>query len=481
MIINAAPGIPPAAARRAYHHIIMNNKLSLVAVASLTAIMASSCHIYKKFEMPQDEPLTREYTEARDAETDSAAFGNLAWQQVFTDPVLVDLINGALANNTNLDNARLNIEIAHANLRGARLSYLPSLTLAPQGGASSVANGKLTNWNYTIPLSASWEVDIFGKLLNSKRGAEAAYQQTKDYEQAVRSQIIGGVANCYYAISTLKSQLQLNRETAEIWRQNVQVMQDYKEAGMTNEAAVVQARANYIGILASITDLEASLTEAYNTLSLLMNEMPHEWAIPADAELTVPQILRDGVPMRELAARPDVRAAEMNLASAYYSTNLARAAFYPGLTISANYGFTNQLGSFISNPGEWFANLAGSLVAPLFSRGQNIARLQAAKAQQQQALNNFEYTLLNAAAEVSNNLSSLENSRKKAGHLTDKVDNLDKSVQYTSELFGAGSATYLEVLTAQSSLLAAQMEQLNCRLTQAQSLIALYQSLGGGR
>lgn len=459
----------------------MNNKLSLIAVAALATVMASSCNIYRKFEMPQDDALTREYVEARDAEADPAAFGNLRWQDVFTDPTLADLIERALANNTNLNNAKLNIDIAHANMRGARLAYLPSLTLAPQGGASSIANGNLTNWNYNIPLSASWEVDIFGKLLNSKRGAEAAYQQTKDYEQAVRSQIIGGVANCYYAISTLKAQLNLNRETAEIWRQNVEVMKAYKEAGMTNEAAVVQAHANYIGILASITDLETSLDEAYNTMSLLMNEMPHQWAIPADATLQVPVIAREGVAMRELAARPDVRAAEMNLAKAYYTTNSARAAFYPSLNITANYGFTNQLGTMITNPGQWFANLAGSLVAPLFSRGQNIARLEAAKAQQQQALNNFEYTLLNASAEVSNALTTLDNSRTKAELLTEQVSNLTRSVEYTGELFGAGSATYLEVLTSQSSLLSAQMNQLNCSLTQSRAIISLYQALGGGR
>ena len=458
-----------------------HNIFTLAAVAALTSVMLGSCGLYKKFEMPTDSALTSEYAEARSAEVDSAAFGNLRWQEVFTDPMLVDLIERALANNTNLANAKLNIDIAHANMRGARLSYLPSLALAPSGGASSVANGSLTGWNYTIPLTASWEVDIFGKTLNSKRGAEASFQQAKDYEQAVRSQIIGGVANCYYAISSLKSQLNLNRATAEIWRRNVEVMKAYKEAGMTNEAAVVQSQANYINILASITDIETSLDEAYNTMSLLVNEMPHEWNIPADAVLSVPTIARDGVEMRELAARPDVRAAEMSLATAYYATGSARAAFYPGLTITANYGFTNLLGGMIRNPGEWFANLAGSLVAPLFSRGQNIARLEAAKAQQQQALNTFEYTLMNAAAEVSNALTTIEKTDEKALLIADQVDNLEKSVDYTSQLFAAGSATYLEVLTAQSSLLTAQMSQLNCRLAHTKSIISLYQSLGGGR
>lgn len=455
--------------------------ISRVAAAMTALALLSGCNLYKKFEMPTDNALQSEYAEARQSQIDSAAFGNLSWQQVFTDPALADLINRALANNTDLNNAKLNIDVAHANMRGARLSYLPSLTLAPSGGASSVSNGKLTGWNYTIPLSASWEVDVFGKILNTKRGAEASYRQAQDYEQAVRSQIIGAVANCYYSIATLESQLRLSRETAEIWRENVQTMKDYKLAGRTNEAAVVQSQANYLSILASITDLETSLEQANNTMSLLLNEMPQRWEISPDARLQAPTIYRDGVPMRELAARPDVRAAEETLAVAYYATNSARAAFYPGLTITANYGFTNMLGSMIKNPGDWFASLAGSIVAPIFARGQNLARLQAAKAQQKQALNTFQYTLLNASAEISNALTAYDKNNEKAEFLVEQVDNLEKSVYYTKELFASAGSTYLEILTAQSSLLSAQMSQLNCELAKAQAVINLYQSLGGGR
>ncbi|MDE7394399.1 MAG: TolC family protein, partial [Muribaculaceae bacterium] len=209
---------------------------SLVAVALVAT--ATGCNIYKKFEMPQSDALLGEYVEACEQEVDTTTFGNLQWQEVFTDPVLVDYINRALQNNTNLANAKLNIDIAHANMRGARLSYLPSLSIGAQGGASSIDNSKLSGWNYTIPLTASWEVDIFGKILNNKRSAEASYRQAEDYAQAVRSQIIGGVANCYYSIATLEAQLRLNRETAEIWRENVEVMKNYKLAGRTNEPAV---------------------------------------------------------------------------------------------------------------------------------------------------------------------------------------------------------------------------------------------------
>ena len=448
----------------------------MCVAAALGAGMLSSCHIYKKFDMPQDTAMTREYVEAKEAPVDSTAYGNLSWQQVFTDPLLQDYINRALANNINLDNAKINVEVARANMLGARLSYLPAVAINAWYACNEVG------WNYNIPMAISWEIDVFGKILNNKRSAETAVRMQQDYMQAVRSQIITGVASCFYSIANLNAQLQLSRETADLWKQNVEIMKDYKEAGRVTQAAVVQSQAQYWSILASITDLETALVQANNSMSLLLNEQPQTWAIPADARMENPQVLREGVPMRELAMRPDVRAAEESLAVAYYATNSARAAFYPGLSISTNGGFTNLLGSIIKNPGDWFVQLAGSLAAPLFSRGQNIARLKGAKLQQEQAMNNFEQTLLNAAAEVYNNCVALEKSAEKSAFLSKQVKDLEEAVEATNLLMAYdGRTTYLEVLTAQSSLLSAQMSFLSTELSRQQALINLYQSLGGGR
>jgi NodT family efflux transporter outer membrane factor (OMF) lipoprotein len=380
-----------------------------------------------------------------------------------------------------MSNAKLNIDIAQAQLKGARLSYLPSVTFAPNGAGSSY-DGSAMSWTYQLPLAVSWEVDIFGKLLNTNRKAKAALLQSEAYSQAVRSQLIAGVANCYYTIAMLEKQLQISRETADIWKENVEVMKNLKLAGRVTESAVVQSAANYYSILASITDLEVSLHEANNSMSLLMNVMPQTWGISADAEFNTPAILRDGIPMHELASRPDVRAAEQSVAVAYYATNQARSSFYPGLTISANGGFTNLLGSFISNPGKWFVNLAGSLTAPLFARGQLISNLEATKAQQQQAMNNFEYTLISASKEVSEALLLYDKSSEKAELLAQQVENLKKAVEYTEDLLSlSGTTTYLEVLTAQQSLLSAQISEVTCQNAKARAAINLYQSLGGGR
>lgn len=453
-------------------------------VAALAITVLGSCNIYKKYQTPTDTPLTAAYAAAREQQPDSAAFGNLLWEDVFTDPLLVDLINTALQNNTSLANARLNIEVAQANLRGAKLAYLPSVVLAPTGSGSSMAGSDIS-WTYNLAGQVSWEVDIFGKLLNSKRAAKANLLKSEAYAQAVRSQLIAAVASNYYAIAAVREQLQLSRSTAVLWEQTVQTMRDLKEGGRgVTEAAVVQSAANYYSILSSITDLEVSLDELNNSMSLLLNTTPtNEWQVASTVDLTTPAILRAGVPMTELAARPDVASAEQTLAAAYYTTAGARAAFYPGLTISFSGGFTNQLGQIVKNPGEWFYQLAGSLTAPLFSRGQNIARLQASKAQQQQALNSFEYTLMNAAAEVSDAMTTYTKSLEKSALLQQQVMNLEKSVEYTQDLmlYSTGSTSYLEVLTAQQSLLSAQINQINTKLTRARAVINLYQALGGGR
>ena len=450
------------------------------ALGTALAVSLSGCHIYQKYETPTSTPLTKEYAEVKAQEVDSTAFGNLRWQDVFTDPVLVDLINRALENNTNLRNAQLNVEAAQAQLLGAKLAYLPSLALAPNGAGAKYASNPF-GWSYQLPAQASWEIDIFGKLLNGKRGAQAAVLQSEAYAQAVRSQIISAVATTYYTLAAVNEQLQLSRGTSELWKETVQKMRDLKLAGRVTEAGVMQSEANYYNILGQITDLEASVVQLNNTMSLLLNTMPQQWTVEAGAALSAPATARSGVAMSMLANRPDVAAAEQSLASAYYATNSARAAFYPGLTITANGGFTNLLGSMIVNPGDWFVQLAGSLVAPIFSRGRNIATLKAAKAQQQQAMNTFEYTLLSAASEVSNALTVYEKSREKAVFLDHQVEDLTKAVSMTQDLFiySTGDVDYLQVITAQQSLLGAQISRIACTQAGNLAVINLYQSRGG--
>lgn len=441
----------------------------------------SGCHIYQKYSLPENEAVVNDYKNALQTQPDSTALPYIGWKDVFTDPMLQSLITTALNNNKDLANARLNIDIARAQLKGAKLSYFPSLALNPNGGTASYG-GSHMNWSYTIPLALNWEIDAFGKILNRKRGAEATVQQTEAYHQAAQSQIICGVASTYYALVLLNQQLGLTKRTSEIWADQVQSMKDMKTAGMVNEAAVVQSEANYYSILASIPDLEQQIKITQNALSLLLNTYPQEWEVTSDLNFDIPESVVEGIPVSYLAVRPDVAAAERSLASAYYTTNSARAAFYPSINISAQGGFTNLLGSLVTNPGKWFVQLAGQLSAPLFSRGQNIATLEAAKASQQIALNNFEYSILNASAEVSDALVKYQKNKEKRIQVDKQIDALEKSVEYTQELLTFGqSTTYLEVLTARSALLQAQLASLGCWHNKTTALIELYQSVGGGR
>lgn len=456
-------------------------------MASLLLLAAglSSCHIYQKFELPVEQnSVVADYSRAIENQ-DSVGLGYIGWEEVFTDPQLQVYIRKALAENVNLDNARLNIDQARAQLKGAKLSYFPSLALQPNGGTAAytgMPSGANWNWTYTIPLAASWEIDAFAKILNRKRGAKAAVEQAEAYQQAVRSQIICGVASTYYTLVLLHQQLNLTKRTSEIWKDQVETMKLMKDAARTNEAAVVQSEANYYSVMASIPQLEQQIELTNNAFSLLLNTYPQEWKVTSDLTFNLPEEALSGTPVSYLATRPDIKAAEKSLAAAFYTTNSARAAFYPSLVISAQGGFTNLVGSIVKNPGEWFLQLAGSLTAPIFSRGQNIATLEAAKAAQAQALNNFTYAVLSASADVSNALVKINKANQQREFVSKQIDSLEKSVEYTNDLFQlTQSATYLEVLTARSSLLQAQLSALSCWHSGVAGMIEYYQAVGGGR
>ena len=455
-------------------------KLAVIAVVLATAM--SSCHIYSNYSLPE-EGVVGEYAQIKNEPVDSTMLGNLDWKQIFTDPTLQSYIERALENNIDLQNAKLNVDIAQAQLLGAKLNYLPSLALAPNGaGSKYFIDGASLTWTYQLPLVASWEIDIFGKTLNAKRKAKQSLLQSEAYRQAVRSQIIGAVANTYYALVTLNKQYAIFKQTAENWRESVEMMKQMKEAGRYNEVAVVQSQANYCSVQATIPAIEMSIHEANNTMSLLLNEKMTVWPVNNEAEpLVVTAGIDGGIPMKYVASRPDVAAAEHSFAAAYYQTNMARSGFYPSLVLSAQGGFTNIVGDMIMNPGKWFINLAGSLTMPLFARGQNIQNLKVSKAAQEQALNKFQYTVLNACAEVSNAYVTMTKTAQQRTYYTEQVANLAKAVEYNQDLQKYATATYLEVLTAQTQLLAAQQQMLNNELAISQASINLYQSLGGGR
>ena len=444
----------------------------------LAALALNSCGIYTSYHPTESVPdaLYGEEVATIDS-TDNLAL--LPWQTLFTDPQLQRLIEQGLQNNTDLLTAEQRVKEAEASLLSAKLAYLPSFTLAPQGGVSSFDGAKAT-WTYNIPVSASWEIDIFGRLRNAKRQAKALLEQSRDYQQAVRTQLIAGIANNYYTLLMLDAQLALAEQTRDSWKETVEATRALMEAGMANEAAVSQMEATYYAIATSVLDLKDQINTAENSLSLLLAEPAHTIERGSLEGQSFPTHLAVGVPLELLRNRPDVRSAEHTLESAFYVTNQARAAFYPQIVLGGSAGWTNSGGGMIVNPGEWLLSAVGSLTQPIFQKGTNIARLKVAKAQQEEARLGFQQTLLNAGSEVNEALVQYQTATEKTDYYARQVESLGRALESTSLLMTHGNTTYLEVLTAQQSLLNAQLTQVANRFAQIQGLINLYHALGGG-
>lgn len=454
----------------------------------VATFLLSSCHIYKAYERPDVDiqHLYRDTVAADNRDSsdtlslaDTVSLGSRPWREVFADPALQSLIEQGLQGNTDLQSALLRVKQAEATLLSSRLAYLPSLKLAPEGTISSFDKQSATR-TYQLPVAASWEVDLFGNLLNAKRGAKVALLQSEAYQQAVQTQLIATIANSYYTLLMLNRQLAISEETTCNWEQSVATMKALKTAALTNEAAVTQSEANYYMVKATLPDLRRQIREGENSLSLLLGQAPQQIFRSGWQPLELPEQLSAGVPLQLLANRPDVRQAEMALASAYYNTNGARSAFYPQITISGSAGWTNNAGEAILNPARFLATAVGSLAQPLFNKGTNIARLKIAKAQQEEALLNFRQSLLNADSEVSNALYQFHSSGEKSKQCIRQIASLNNSVAYTQELMRLGTSTYLEVLTAQQSLLTAQLTEVSDNFEQMQAVISLYRALGGG-
>jgi efflux transporter, outer membrane factor (OMF) lipoprotein, NodT family len=451
-----------------------------------TTILMSSCQIYKTYKRPDDikvAGLYRDTVSGNDTlAADTANFGNTPWKKVFTDPLLQSLIEEGLQNNADVRTAALKVKEAEAPLLTAKLAFAPSLTLSPQGTISSFDHSAATK-TYSLPVTSSWQVDLFGQLLNPKRGAEASLKQAKAYQQAVQSRIIANVANMYYTLLMLDRQLEISKETADILKRNTETMQAMKDAALynTTAAAVEQSRTAYGQVLASLPEISRSIHETENSLCILLSKSPQTIQRSVLEQQSLPTEFSAGVPIQLLSNRPDVKAAEMALAYAFYNTNTARAAFYPRITLSGSAGWTNSAGGAIINPAKFLASAVGSITQPLFDNGINIAKLKIAKAQQEQAKIQFEQTLLNAGNEVSNALYQYQTATEKTNSRNIQVNSAKNAADYTKDLFKLGTSTYLEVLSAEQSYLSAQLSEVSDTYDRMQAIINLYQALGGGR
>ena len=433
---------------------------------------------YRTYERPAIAETDSLYLRST-ASADSASIADLSWRELFTDPLLQNLIDSGIANNTDLNIARLKVEEAQALLTASKLAYLPSVSLTPQGTLRSVEDGSTTK-SYDLAASADWEIDLFGRITNAKREARAVLEQSEAYRQAVQTQLVATIANSYYSLLMLDKQYEISRSTAELWAENLRVMRALKEAGQTTEMAVAQIEASKLAVDASLLTMQQQITEMENSISSLLGDVPRQIERSTLDAQSFPDTLSVGVPLQLLQRRPDVRQSEAALAAAFYVTNQAYAAFYPSITLSGSAGWTNAAGAVITNPGQWLFTAVGSLVQPLFNRGQNVANLKVAKAQQQEALLTFRQSLLDAGTEVNNALLQWQTARQRLVIDQQQIASLQSAVHSSELLMLHSSQNYLEVLTARQTLLEAELSAVSDRFDEIQGVINLYHALGGG-
>ena len=457
------------------------NKIFLFASASL---LMTSCGLYNKYERPQVDTygLVRDVASNTDtlAVADTASFGNLPWREVFTDPQLQSLIETGLANNTNLLNAALNVKMVEDQLMIAKLAFVPGFTFSPQGTVASWDGNKASK-TYSLPVTASWSVDLFGNLLNVKRSAQMALLATKDYQQVVQTKVISNIANMYYTLLMLDKQLQEVNDMSKLVEETWNIMKIQKELGRVKETSVQSAEANLYSVQAQAADLKRQIRETENSLSLLLGQQAQTIKRGTFEGQSLPSKFSTGIGLQLLNNRPDVHYAEMSLAQCFYDVNTARSKFYPNITISGTGAFTNSGGGGIVNPGKWLLSAVGSLTQPIFAHGQIIAGLKVAKSKQEQAYNTWQNAVLSAGSEVSNALVLYNSSDEKSKLEEKQVESLKKNVEYNKMLFNDGSATYLEVITAQQSLLNAELSKVADDFYKMQAVVNLYYALGGGR
>ena len=456
-------------------------KTILMFAAALTM---TSCGLYNKYERPEvnTQGLVRDPLSLTDtlAVTDTTSFGNLPWRSVFTDPQLQTLIQQGLDNNVDLLNAALSVKMIEAQLACAKLAFLPSIALTPQGTLSSFDGSKTTK-SYQLPISASWNVDLFGNILSLKRGAQMQLLQAKDYQLAVKTNIITGVANLYYTLLMLDRQLEILTDMEGLTKETWDMMALQMKYGRARSTSVQSAEASYYSVQSQITDMKRQIREVENSLSLLLCQPGQTISRGKLSDQSLPSEFSTGIALQMLNNRPDVHAAEMSLAACYHNVQTARSRFYPSINITGSGIFTNSMGTQTFNPGKWLLSAIGSLTQPIFANGQLVAGLKVAKAQQEQAFNNWQNAIYKAGNEVSNALVSYNSYDERSRLEQKQTDLYRQTVEDTRQLYKSSGSTYLEVISAQANLLNAEITKVTDDFYKMQAVVSLYSALGGGR
>lgn len=467
----------------------MNMKLKYINGVVLAVLMLStlsSCQLTNKYKTPEADT---ENLYRGESSTDTTTIANIPWREYFKDANLQALIAEGLENNYDLKMAVTRIQQAEAGLGMARAAYFPNVALVgnvehtrfSQGAEGKDVLGYHKN-NYTLGVAVSWELDIWGKMNRQSRAKYAQFLSSQAYHNLIQTSLISNIATSYYTLLALDEQLKITKETLLILEESTATMEAMKESGMLNAAAVEQSKALLYGTQVSVPTLESQIRQLENAICVMLGKKGGSIERSSIDMQNVPEQLQAGIPVQMLAKRPDVLQAELNFRSAFELTHAAQASFYPTISLGTGslIGYNNTSLSGFFKPENIFASIIGGLTQPIFARKQLTTQLKVAKAQQQEALLNFEKTVLTAGKEVSDILYTYESSQKKNENRNKQIESLTKAVEYTQELLLAGEATYTEVLNAEQSYLQAQLGKVSDKLEQLQASVSLYRALGGG-
>jgi len=449
-------------------------------------LLLSSCGLYNKYERPEVNTTGLIRDVASDIDTlavqDTASFGNLPWRQVFTDPQLQALIEQGLEKNADLQNAALTVEMYETMLKAAKLAFLPAVQFGSNNGMGTIStlhtDPSVTTKAYTLPVSASWTIDLFGNILSQKRSTQMKLLGMKDYQMAVRAQIVSGIANCYYTLLMLDEQLAIVNEMSRMSKDTWEMMKLQYQLGRVRSTGVQSAEAAYLSTQTTANDFRRQIRATENALSLLIGQAGQQIPRSTLAQQSLPTEFSAGVGIQLLQNRPDVHNAEMQLAACFHDVQTARSQFYPSISIGATGAFTNSNGQM--NPGKWLTTLFGNLTQPIFARGALIANLKVSQIKYEQAFNTWQKAILSAGNEVSNALVSYNAYDANAAIEAERVAVLTKNVEDTQALYRSSGSSYLEVLTAEQQLLNAQLSLVTDNFNKMQAVVSLYTALGGG-
>lgn len=454
-----------------------------LAVLPIVIFTLQSCFTAKNYVRPEIPDAN--YFRTDEMPEDSSSIAELSWKKIFTDPYLVEYIEEGLQNNIDIRIAIEQINAAEAYYRQGKAAWFPTLNLSAQAAFQQPSDNGATPGidnvsQFTLSGTLSWEADIWGKIRSGERATRAAFLQSRAAHQAVKSNLIAGIADLYFRLLSLDEQIKVTEQSVANRKQSVETTKALMESGFITAAGVEQTKAQLYTAQSILVDLKLSEKLTEHTLSILLGRAPQDIERSSLEEQQINVEIDTGFPSQLLSNRPDVIAAEYGLINAFELTNVARANLYPSFSISASGGLQSLELDDLFSVKSWFTNTVGSVVQPLLFGRQLRSQYEVAKSREEIAYLNFKRAILTASREVSDAMHSLEAAGERAEIIKLQYEALQRATDYSEELLNNGMVNYLEVITARENALNAQLNLINSRFEQLSSQTELYRALGGG-